>query len=172
MKLSLVVAMSWNGEIGRDGKLPWGRIPEDMALFRELTMGHSIILGRKTWGSLGYRPLKHRKHVILSKTLDPESTNVYHVDNPVYVVRTPAEAIVEAFNMNQRQGATAFVIGGAEVYRLLAPLCGEAHVTTARGYYRGDTYFPFCFSNNPEWELVETKDLRDGVDYRRYTRRH
>lgn len=157
--------MSWNGEIGKDGKLPWEPIHEDMKLFRRLTMDKAIILGRKTWDSIGRKPLKGRKHVILSRSLTLNEME-YNGDVPIYIARTPAESIAEAFDMHDE----AFVIGGAEVYRLLAPLCDEAHVTTVQGYFNGDTYFPFCFSNNPVWKLAETTDLREGVDYRRYMR--
>jgi len=166
VKLSLIVAMNRDGVIGRDGGLPWDRIPEDMALFRKLTMGNAIIMGRKTWDSFGRQPLKGRKHVILSRSLTLNDME-YNGDVPIYIARTPAESIAEAFDMHEE----AFVIGGAEVYKLLAPLCDKAHVTTVKGYFNGDTYFPFCFRNNPEWELAETTDLREGVDYRRYVRR-
>jgi len=166
VKLELITSTSWNGEIGKGGKLPWEPIPDDMKLFRRLTMDNAIIMGRKTWDAIGRKPLKGRKHVILSRSLTLNDME-YHGDVPIYIARTPAEAIAEAFDMHSE----AYVIGGAKVYKLLGPLCEEAHVTTIKGYFNGDTYFPFCFMNNPEWELVETTDLRDGVDYRRYIRR-
>lgn len=158
--------MSWNGEIGKDGKLPWEPIHEDMALFRKLTIGNPVIMGRKTWESIGRNPLRGRKHVILSRSFTLNEME-YNGDVPIYIARTPAESIAEAFDMHNE----AFVIGGAEVYKLLAPLCDDAHVTTVKGYFHGDTYFPLCFTNNQEWKLVETTELRDGVDYRRYIRR-
>lgn len=160
MKLSLIVDMSQNGVIGDKGGLPWSKIPEDMANFRKLTMGRPCIMGRKTWDSLP-RPLAGRKNVVLGRSI------IRGIEG-VYVVRTPVEAIVEAFD--QHGTDEAFVIGGASIYRLFWPLCDEAHVTTIQSYGdTGDTYFPYVFTQR-EWDKVEVEQLTPEVRYRKLRR--
>lgn len=164
MKLSLIVAMSRNGVIGDKGGLPWDCIPEDMRNFRKLTMGKPCIMGRKTWNSIG-GVLERRRNIILSRTL--ELSDAEYV-KPIYFVRTPAEAIVEAFG--KRGADEAFVIGGAEIYRLFWPLCEEAHVTTVKLCGdQGDTCFPYVFEKD-EWEEVEDMQLTPEVRYQKLRR--
>ena len=102
---ALIAAVARNGTIGRDNALPW-RLPEDLRRFKALTMGHAIIMGRKTWESLG-RPLPGRRHVVVSR--NPE----YRADG-VTVVGTLAEALAAA-------GSDAYVIGGAMLYAQALP---------------------------------------------------
>jgi dihydrofolate reductase len=159
MKLSLVVARSRNGVIGKGGGLPWDRIPEDMANFRRLTMGHGVIMGRKTWQSLD-GPLEGRRNVVLSR-----ATPYFHPKG-VVVAWTPMEAVAQAF----KESNEAFVIGGAEVYRLFVPWLDEACVTTIERDVEGDARFSFDFANTPGWSLVESKRLRDDAMFDHYTR--
>lgn len=160
MKLSLIVAMSRDGVIGNKGGLPWERIPEDMRNFRKVTMGKPLIVGRKTWDSLP-RPLAGRKNIVLGRSI------IRGIEG-IHVVRTPAEAIVEAFGSHEAD--EAFVIGGAEIYRLFWPLCEEAHVTTVKLCGdRGDTYFPYAFEKD-EWEEVEDVQLTPEVRYQKLRR--
>jgi dihydrofolate reductase len=159
LKLSLIVAMSRNGIIGNDGKLPWPKIPEDMANFKRLTMGHAVIVGRKTFESLD-KPLKGRRNIILSRSMNL-TEDLYYGKYRICIVRTPTEAIVEAF---ESSGDEAFVIGGAEIYRLLGPLCDEAHVTLINRDIDGDTMFPDCDMCNG-WEVAEKRQLAAGVFY-------
>lgn len=160
MKLSIIAAMSRGGVIGDKGRVPWVRIPKDMANFRRLTMGKPCIMGRKTHESIG-RPLDGRKNIVLSKTMIRGMEGLC-------VVRTPAEAIVEAFGC--RNFDEAFIVGGAEIYRTFWPLCEEAYVTTValRGD-DGDTYFPFMFDTN-EWEEVLDERWNPKVRYQGFRR--
>lgn len=160
MRLSLIVARSRNNVIGDAGRIPWDRIPEDMANFRKLTMGKPVIMGRKTFESLG-EPLPGRKNVVLGRSI------IRGIEG-AHVVRTPAEAIVEAFDAHGTD--EAFVIGGAEIYGLFMNLCDDAYVTTIDRDMEGDTLFPFNFDASPRWASYATERIAPGVKFRRYTR--
>lgn len=165
LKLSLIVAMSKDGVIGNQGQLPWNRIPEDMRLFHKLTLGKPIIMGRRTWESMS-QPLGGRINIILSRSLNL-MTEQYYGKDLLHIVRTPAEAIVEAFHRHKE----AVVIGGSEIYRIFGPMCDEAHLTTVHKDIQGDTWFPmeiqepWVLTNPGEW-------IAENVSYRHYTRRH
>lgn len=114
MRLGLIWAQSTSGIIGRDGGIPW-RLPEDLARFKDLTMGHTVVMGRRTWESLpaSVRPLPGRKNIVITRQTD------YVVDGGT-VVNGLAAALRE-------EGA--WVIGGAEIYRLALPTATRCEVT-------------------------------------------
>jgi dihydrofolate reductase len=127
-RLSLIVAVARNGVIGKDNRLPW-RIPEDLKRFRTLTMGHHIIMGRRTWESIG-RPLPGRTSVVITRDrayLAPGAT----------VVHSFADALAACAGDDE-----AFVIGGAAVYREALPLADCIYLTTIDADYEGDVFFP------------------------------
>lgn len=121
-----IAAMSANRVIGRDGALPW-RLPEDMKFFRAQTTGHPIVMGRKTWDSLG-RPLPNRRNIVLSRTM-PAAEGVE-------VVRSVEE--LDALGLE----GDVYVIGGAEIYRLLMPRCAAVYLTVLEAEAEGDAFFP------------------------------
>ncbi|HWY25472.1 MAG TPA: dihydrofolate reductase [Nevskia sp.] len=125
--LTLVVAVSENGIIGRDGGLPW-RLPEDLRHFRRLTLGNTVLMGRKTFESLG-KPLEGRANWVLSR-------------DPAYA---PAGARVfrdlDAALAAEPQGAL-LVIGGAELYRQTLPHAQRLELTRVHANVEGDTQFP------------------------------
>ena len=128
MKLALIVARARNGVIGRDNALPW-RLPEDLAFFKRTTMGHPIIMGRKTWESIG-RPLPGRRNLVV--THDP---------------RWKAAGAERAGSIGGavsacRAAPQAFVIGGAQLYAAALPLADELFVTEIDRDIDGDTYLP------------------------------
>lgn len=127
MKVSVIVAMAANGVIGRDNGLPW-RLPADLARFRRLTMGHGLIVGRRTWESIG-RPLPGRSMIVLS-------SRAGFAPAGVAVARSLDEALRIA------PGEEVFVGGGAEVYRQAMPLASRLHVTRIAREVDGDTVFP------------------------------
>ena len=142
MKLSAIAAMSTNGVIGRDGKLPW-HLPRDLARFRKLTMGHAVIMGRKTCESLR-APLEGRGNYVLTKD-GAFRRNGFQASRP----RTILECL-EAFN------SQVFVIGGAEVYGLLLHRCTTLHLTIVDAWIDGDTSFPVDMLHNG-WRVVATE---------------
>ena len=126
--LSVIVARARNGVIGRDNALPW-RLPEDLAHFKRTTMGHPVIMGRRTWESLG-RPLPGRRNLVVTR--DPAWSAV-----GAERMASIDEAVAACANH-----AEAFVIGGAELYAAALPLCTRAVVTEIDRDYEGDTYLP------------------------------
>lgn len=131
MRVSLVAAVAHDGVIGRDGGIPW-HLPEDMARFRELTTGHAVVMGRRTWESLPerFRPLPDRRNVVVTR--DPG----WRADGA-----ERAGSVAEALEL--LTGAPrVFVIGGAEAYAEALPLADELVLTEVDLQVEGDTTFP------------------------------
>jgi len=144
MKLSLICAMDENMVIGRNNALPW-HLPEDLKYFKRTTMGKCIIMGRRTFESIG-RPLPGRTNIIVTRSRD------YEVEN-ARVVDSLSDAIELAENVSFIEGVDeAFVIGGAELYRHALPYVDRLHLTMVHAEIDGDTYFPDFDVN--EWEQV------------------
>ncbi len=140
-KISLVVAMDDNRLIGRDNALPW-RLPDDLKQFKRLTLGKTVLMGRKTWQSLG-RPLPDRANWVLTR--DPQ----FHADG-ARVFHT-LDAVLDAFPQGE-----LMVIGGAELYRQLLPLAQTIHLTEVHARVDGgDTWFPALDAD--EWERAEVE---------------
>lgn len=130
MRVSLIAAVAENGVIGRGGQLPW-RLKADLQRFKELTMGHTIIMGRKTWESIG-RPLPGRRMVVITRQPGYQAEGVSVVGS-----------IEDAFEMARSAGDDeAFVIGGAEVYALALPYVDGLYLTRVHANIDGDTTFP------------------------------
>jgi len=127
-RLELVVAASRNGVIGRDNGLPW-RLPADLAHFKRLTLGHPILMGRRTWDSIG-RPLPGRQNLVLSR--DP----AFRAAGAV-VVHSLAEARAAAAGAER-----LMVIGGAQLYRACLAEAEVVHLTEVDTDIEGDTRFP------------------------------
>lgn len=145
MIVSLIVAVSANGVIGLDGGIPW-HLPEDLKLFKETTMGHTLIVGRKTYQSIG-RPLPGRQMIVLTRQAD-------YVAEGCQVVGSLEEALMIAREAGEDE---AFVAGGAEVYALALPLAERIYWTQVHAEVEGDTYFPEF--EREDWLEVERKDF-------------
>ena len=134
MKLALIVAMSENNVIGINNKLPW-HLPEDLRYFKHITLGKPIILGRKTYDSIG-KPLPGRTNIVVSRRADLEISGCK-------VVGSLDEAIELAEAQTLVDGAEeALVIGGAEIYRQALPRCERIYLTRVHATIDGDAYFP------------------------------
>jgi dihydrofolate reductase len=129
-KLVLVVAMSRNGVIGRDGELPW-HIPEDLKHFRRVTIGHAIIMGRKTWESIGGRPLPKRQNIVVTRQRDWQADGC-----------EVAHSLEEAVAIARRTDDAPRVVGGAMLYEAALPLATTMMVTEVAQEVEGDTFFP------------------------------
>ena len=126
VRLEIVVAVARNGIIGRGNTLPW-RLPADLAHFKRLTLGHPILMGRRTWDSLG-RPLPGRRNLVLTRT--PGSIDGADVVHSV----AEAKALVGE--------GVLMIIGGAELYRLVLPEVDVLHLTRVEAEVDGDVAFP------------------------------
>jgi dihydrofolate reductase len=151
--LKAVVAMASNRVIGRDGHLPW-HLPEDLKLFKMLTLGHPILMGRKTFESIG-KPLPKRRNIVASRTWKPaEDIDV---------------ELIQSFDALDSLGleGDVFVIGGAQIYAALMPRCEEILLSYVYEAHEGDTYFP-AFED--EFKLAEVVEKFDAFELRRYVR--
>jgi len=142
MKLSIVVAMAANGVIGRDNQLPW-HLPTDLKHFKQLTTGKPILMGRKTWESIG-RPLPERTNIVITRDPDYQAAGcvvVHSIDAALRAVEHHKEAMV---------------IGGSELYRQVLPDVSTIYLTRVHADIEGDAVFPELDAG--EWREVERTD--------------
>lgn len=139
--LSIIVARAKNNVIGKNNQLIW-KIPDDLKRFKELTTNHTIIMGRKTFESLG-RVLPNRFHIILSNDKN------YKVDNESVKVINNVNELDKYVVDNEEH----FVIGGAMIYKLLMPKCNKLYITQIEKEFEGDTFFPEI--NEKEWKIIK-----------------
>ena len=148
MSIKLICAISKNNVIGNENKLPWS-IPEDLKRFKELTSNNWIVMGRKTFDSIG-RPLPNRTNIVLSenKNLKIDSAEVFN---------SPKE-IIEYYKSNSDQ-KDLFIIGGTYIYELFLEYCEYLFITHVDKKYSGDAFFPKIDWN--EWELISEESSYD-----------
>ena len=127
MQLSLIVAYAQNRVIGRDNTLPW-KLPSDLAHFKRTTLGHPIIMGRKTWESLG-RPLPGRRNIVISRDANYPAQGAQ-------CVTSLAQAIAAVQDLEE-----AFVIGGAQIYQEALPFAQQVIATEVQESVEGDAFF-------------------------------
>ena len=143
--ISLIVAASENGVIGRDGDLPW-RLSDDLRRFKAVTMGKPIVMGRKTWESIG-RPLPGRQNIVVSRQSGLEIEGADVVASPAAAVDVAAGA------------AEIMIIGGSEIYALFLPLADRVYLTRVHADVEGDAWFPAL---GDDWRLAS--DERHAAD--------
>ena len=153
--LSIIVAKASNNIIGKDNSLIW-HLPEDLKRFKELTTGHTIIMGRRTFESLG-RVLPNRKHVILCNDMKMEIE-----DENIEILEDIA--MLDKYIDSEEEH---FIIGGATIYRLLMPYANKMYITEIDQEFEGDVSFPEI--DKEEWNIVEVqkglKDEKNPYDY-------
>lgn len=136
--IHIIVAMTGNRLIGSKGELPW-ELPEDLRLFKETTRGHTLVMGRRTYVSIG-RALPDRANIVITSETFP--------DDSVESFVSFDEGLQRAVDI----GRKIFCIGGREIYRAALPLAKQLHVSWIEGEYAGDTYFPEFDLN--DWQEV------------------
>mgnify|MGYP001277046944 CR=1 FL=1 len=150
--LSLIVAMGRNREIGKDNKLLW-HLPNDLRRFQSLTMGHPMIMGRKTFESLP-KLLPGREHWVLTRQTDwqPEGVRVF----------SSVEEVLQALGEQD-----AFVIGGEQIYRAFLPYVKRAYITKVHGFFpEADAHFPYLVGVwNIREQVTYTKDEKHAYNY-------
>ena len=143
--LSIIVAIAKNNAIGKDNKLLW-HLPDDLKRFKKFTTGHNIIMGRKTFESLG-RVLPNRHHIILCNDAN------MNIDDANVEILDDISKLEKYINSEEEN----FVIGGATMYKLLMPYCNKMYITEIDKEFDGDVYFPEISSN--EWKATESEDV-------------
>ena len=142
MNITLVVAASENNAIGLNNQLLW-HLPKDMRFFKNTTWGMPILMGRKTFESMGSKPLNGRLNIIITR-------NKNWISEDVTVVHTMEEAIALATKFSYNE---LLVIGGGEIYEMALPLAQKIWLTRVHTTIEGDVYFPRL---NAEWEMVSS----------------
>ena len=151
MSIKLICAISKNNVIGNENKLPWN-ISEDLKRFKELTSNNWIVIGRKTFDSIG-RPLPNRKNIVLSenKNLKIDSVEVFN---------SPKD-VIESYKNNSDQ-KDLFIIGGTYIYELFLEYCEYLFITNVDKNYLGDAFFPKVNWN--EWKLISEEIKYDDKE--------
>lgn len=158
--LSLIGATDLNGVIGFKGEMPWGRLPNDLTFFREKTRGHTVIMGRKTFDSIG-KPLPDRDNIVVTS----KEQLRYYRENLAYTNFHTARRIADI----ERITGEVFVIGGETIYEQFIPFADRVYRTVIEAEFEGDTYFP-DLAQHGLWkpELLDIKDKDDKNPYKCY----
>jgi dihydrofolate reductase len=149
--IHIIAALTKDYVIGKDNKIPW-KIPEDLRLFRETTKGHSVVMGRKTYESIG-RPLPNRKNIVVSSTLREV--------NDVQIVNSLEDALKDSLHED------LFIIGGQKIYEEALPYAHLLHLSWIEKSYEGDTFFPKF--DEDDW-MVQNSSLHKEFTYVVYER--
>ena len=159
MRLAVICAMSKNGVIGKDNGLPWN-LPGDLKHFKETTLGCPIIMGRKTWDSIG-RPLPGRTNIIVTRCGEVGSDGIKIADS-----FKSALDLAKSCLATQRDNEI-FVIGGAQIYKEAFPLANRLYLTRVNSFVDGDTYFEGF--DEADWIEISNKSFKalssEGHDY-------
>lgn len=146
MVISLIVAVSQNNVIGKENRLPW-HLPEDLKYFKNTTWAMPIVMGRKTWESLG-KALPGRTNIVISRNNEFNAEGAHVVDS-----LESAKKIAEALDVKE-----IFVIGGAEIFSLALPLAQRLYLTRIHQDFEGDVFFPAI--DPSKWELAFKRDCQ------------
>lgn len=162
--LSIIVAIAQNGAIGKDNDLLW-HLSGDLKRFKQLTTGHHVVMGRKTWDSLPKRPLPKRQNIVMTNNPD------FAADGATVV-----HSVNDLFNVLKDCDDEVFVMGGAAIYKALLPFCRRLYITRVYRDYEADVYFPTI--DMSEFTLVSLgeplQDEESGLDfaYEEYERKY
>ncbi|MDP5293742.1 type 3 dihydrofolate reductase [Oceanimonas sp. CHS3-5] len=151
MMLSMIVAMTQNGVIGKDNAMPW-HLPADLAYFKQTTLGKPVVMGRNTHESIG-RPLPGRRNVIVSRSLSEAPAGTELVPSPEAALALLADS------------EEVMVMGGGQLYAALLPQAERLYITRIDAHIDGDTYFPAIAEQ--EWKLVR-EELRPADERNEY----
>ena len=152
MRLSLIVAMAKNRTIGLDGAMPW-HVPEDLKFFKRVTMGHPVIMGRKTYQSIG-AALPGRTNIVVTRNKDFEAADA-DVVHDLSEALTKAKATEELWRPDGRR-EEIFVIGGADIYGQALPEAQRIYMTEVHQEHPGDAFFPELAEG--EWKETDRQD--------------
>lgn len=144
--LSIIVAKANNDVIGGDNKLLW-HISKDLKRFKEITTGHTIIMGRKTFESLP-KVLPNRKHIVITRDKN------FKVDSDMVHIVNDISTVLEKFKDSDEE---AFVIGGGEIYKSLLPYCKKIYLTRVYKNFEGDTIFPNL--DLEDWNIINKSEI-------------
>ena len=152
--MNLIVAKAENNIIGKDNSLLW-HLSEDLKYFKQITLGKTVLMGRKTWESLPFKPLKNRRNVVISSQKDYKAEGAE--------VFTDLDSALEALKDEE-----VFCIGGASIYKLLLPKCDKLFITQLFESFEGDASFPEI--DTTKWEIKRLSpklyDEKENIKFR------
>lgn len=171
MTLSIIVAMSQNRVIGKNNRLPW-HLPEDLKRFKQITMGHPIIMGRKTYESIG-KPLPGRENIVLTRSQDFHADAIHVVHSLAEALNPPHPPFSKGGNLIQEKSnlpplekgggggfkEERFVIGGAELFKLALPQATKIYLTLIEDKFEGDVFFP-DIDFQKEFKVIDETETR------------
>ena len=146
MKITLVAAIASNNVIGKENSLPWN-IPEDLKRFKQMTSGHTILMGRKTFDSIG-RPLPNRQNIVMTKDKNFEQEGIKVIND-----------FDEALELIKESNEDIFVIGGSKIYVLFEPVANSLAITRILIDFEGDAFFPDI--NWDLWQIEKEENFFD-----------
>ena len=146
MKITLVAAIASNNVIGKENSLPWN-IPEDLKRFKQMTSGHTILMGRKTFDSIG-RPLPNRQNIVMTKDENFEREGIKVING-----------LDEALELIKESNEDIFVIGGSKIYELFEPVANSLAITRILKDFEGDAFFPDI--NWDLWQIEKEEKFFD-----------
>ena len=146
MKITLVAAIASNNVIGKENSLPWN-IPEDLKRFKQMTSGHTILMGRKTFDSIG-RPLPNRQNIVMTKDENFEKEGIKVIND-----------FDEALELIKESNEDVFVIGGSKIYELFEPVANSLAITRILKDFEGDAFFPDI--NWDLWQIEKEENFFD-----------
>ncbi|MCS7004420.1 MAG: dihydrofolate reductase [Cytophagales bacterium] len=140
LKISLIAAISQNRVLGKNNHLPW-HLPDDLKRFKQLTLGHTVVMGRKTFESIG-KALPQRRNIVMSRQAN-------FIAHGCWVVASVSQVLELVQEWNETE---LFVIGGGEIYRKMLPIATHLYLTEVYTTVEGDTFFPFL---GEEWKEIK-----------------
>lgn len=152
--IAILAAVSSNQVIGLNNTLPW-HLPADLKLFKKLTIGQIVVMGRRTFDSIG-KPLPGRTNVVLTRRQNPDLP-------PGIVTANSIQEVLDHFSSDDRQ---IFIIGGAEIYRQTLPFCQRLYLTEIKQNFEGDTFFPEY--DHDDWQEISREihhEVENGMEY-------
>lgn len=149
--INIIVAHSMNRVIGMDNKLPW-HLPGELQYFKQITSGHTVIMGRKTYESIG-KPLPNRRNIVITR-------NKEYAAEGVEIVHSLEEALKLSESAQER-----FIIGGAQIYEEALNIADRLYVTLVYGHFEGDAHFPYYYDDY-NWINQSDKKTEKGIMYR------
>ncbi|MEK4092925.1 MULTISPECIES: dihydrofolate reductase [unclassified Viridibacillus] len=151
--ISLIVAHDENNVIGLNNAMPW-HLPGDLAYFKRTTMGKPMIMGRKTFESIG-KPLPGRTNIVITR-------DEKYVREGIVIVHSLEEALAQA----KKESEEIMIIGGEQIFRITLPMADRLYVTKIEKQYEGDTFFP---SYDEEWQVVSQSEVNETDDGLKFT---
>lgn len=145
MRISIISALTKERVIGKDNSLPWC-IPEELQYFKQITLGKPVIMGRKTFVSLNYKPLPKRKNIVLTK-----NKKFFVSNKEVIVVHSIDDALKSCEDFDE-----VMIIGGSSIYSMFLPKANRMYLSFIHENYKGDSYFPYYKEN--EWVEVQREE--------------